>query len=418
MWRNVCWLAATVVLCLISVLVYRWYVGLAEQFSVDAADAEWGPRGRQVLDSLSKNHRKPTVACLFLAVGELEEGYARAEGVANLKYARADQERLAKAMSSLGVPEANRFALFDEQATLAGVDQLFAKVSNQVQADDTVILFFIGHGTNSLEGQSELLLHDGHLPVKKALEQLGRVPASRLLAVIDACRAGNAGRPRFTLNTDGIRVNGGLALLASSRADQFSWEADSLKHGVFSHHLAEILENPEKYDRDRDGWLSLDEIGEPVKANVAKWMITQKKEQEPICHRIEWTGAEKLLPVPQRWGISIAAPGTLQTKVKVWYPPSQVGKDGQQIMLLVKPASDGQYWPQPLTVVKESDRPGCVKTVTLGTLDGRGIGEDFRILLVVVDAEVGRRFCMGGGYEVPTLASLNIVAEETVRRIK
>jgi hypothetical protein len=409
-----CWLAAAATpMCLLAVFIF-----FISGCKSDEPPPPPPPREQEALPLLDATRRGPTITCLFLVVGELDERIAQAEGVKNLKYARADHERLAKAISGLGVPEENLFALRNEQATLARVEQLLTSVAEKVKADDTVIFMFIGHGVNNLEGQSELLLYDGRLPVKSALEQMGRVPASKLVVVLDACRAGNPGRPRFALNTGGVRSNGGLAVLSSSRADQVSYEADSLKQGVFSYHLAEILENAERHDRDNDGWLSLDEIGAPLKQKVMDWMETQAKAQEPFYHRIAWDGTARSLPVPKRWGISVSSPGTLQTKVKVWFPPSQVDKDGQKIMLLVKPAADSQYWPQPLTVIQVSDKPGCVKTVNLGKPDGTGIGEDFRILLVVVNADQDRRFSMGGGFVSPYLQNLDIRAEQTVRRLK
>jgi uncharacterized caspase-like protein len=73
------------------------------------------------------------------------------------------------------------------------------------------------------------------------------VNCDRLLRVLDVCHSGAAGAAEKQLtrearfNVDQVVLDSGQVLVASSDADQSSWESVNYKNGVFTYRLLEGL---------------------------------------------------------------------------------------------------------------------------------------------------------------------------------
>jgi formylglycine-generating enzyme required for sulfatase activity len=147
-----------------------------------------------------------------------------------------------------------------------------------------VVVYFSGHGY-AQSGTSYWLPHDARVKDAQSIEDTGissdhvnswlsvRSLGSRSVVVlVDACHSGFAWSGTRTLQktlrkklskgfksgVGGVGFGEGHAVIASSMQDQYSVEAEELRHGVFSYALMEGLRG--KADFNRDGKVTLPEL--------------------------------------------------------------------------------------------------------------------------------------------------------------
>jgi hypothetical protein len=321
----------------------------------------------------------PTVSCLFLVVDRPAPEFLDAYRLQPLKYAEKDARDLAGGFQSLGVPPGNITTLRNVESTRASISRELRKIAAKSTAPDTLFVFFLGHGIADGAGASQLIAHDGPLPVKDLLELLGNVPAQRLILVMDACRSGEAGQPRFLAEMPELRrPNGGLAWISSAKSGQSAYEASELKNGVFSYHLAKVLRHSQEYDTDHNGWLDWEEIAAPVQKEVRNWMKAMKCEQEPQYKIVDWVGNQDLLRVHDDWILRVTSPER-EAVVSVHFPVQEL--TANEALWLVVAAQDEFVYPQWRAIIKARDGPACDRRVYLGE-PNIGQGETFEIMLI------------------------------------
>jgi hypothetical protein len=123
----------------------------------------------------------------------------------NVPITAADAEAVATALRDprlCGYPDANVTLLANEGATRDGVLAALRTLAQRTTPDDTVLLFYSGHGEYSADGTYMLTTHDtrfdtgGKVVTGAAVSQtdlitaLRAIPAQRVLALINACHAG------------------------------------------------------------------------------------------------------------------------------------------------------------------------------------------------------------------------------------
>jgi len=164
-------------------------------------------------------------------------------------------------------------SLVNEKATKSEVEKYLYYTLPKAGKEDTIILFFSGHGAFDPIRPTEFLFlpHDAETEylstsgVKMSgLDFLKGVSAERVLVVSDACYAGGFSEmkpksiaPAADLFLQEFRNSSGRAIITSSEEGQISWEAPQLKNSVFTHFLLEGLKG--KADKDHDGVITLDE---------------------------------------------------------------------------------------------------------------------------------------------------------------
>src|SRR5579863_8337356 len=150
--------------------------------------------------------------------------------------------------------------LTDEQATVAAIRDSFERLA-AIDPDDVVVIAFSGHGSET----HELVAHDTDVydlaGTTISLDTLGewcaRIPARRLLVVLDCCFSGGMGAkglevvavPRDLSSVEGElnRISGhGRVILTASGPTQRAFESPRLRHGFLTHHLLECLQGPEE----------------------------------------------------------------------------------------------------------------------------------------------------------------------------
>lgn len=204
--------------------------------------------------------------------GVFEQGHALVIGVANyprvnplpesvLNDAR-DLHALLTDSSTCGYPPAQITQLLDAEATAGGIHTALADLAARTGPDDTVVVFFSGHGAHDPAGadtRQYILPYDcdpanlpgSAIPGDEMTAMLREIKASRLLVLFDSCHSGGAGDPKAVLpqlklglSEDYYRAlaqGKGRVVIASSRPDEVSWALSGMDNSLFTHYLLEAL---------------------------------------------------------------------------------------------------------------------------------------------------------------------------------
>ena len=163
-----------------------------------------------------------------------------------------------------GYPTQNVTQLLDGRATLDGIRRELAALVSRTGAQDTVVIYFSGHGARLGSGAAEtsaLIPFDCSpkdatattLSEAELSTALAAIPAERLVVLIDACHSAGAGRFKaasaipeldlgFTEKSLARLANGkGRVLIASSRASETSLVLAGANNSLFTEHLVAAL---------------------------------------------------------------------------------------------------------------------------------------------------------------------------------
>jgi len=197
------------------------------------------------------------------------KGYALLIGVANYQQVESlpaailnDAQDVAATLTSsayCGYSPANVVTLLDSQATRAAILTSLEQLAFRAGTDDTVCVFFSGHGAivgSPGDEHSVLVTVDTDLTdiegTSISSEEFGnalsRINAKRVLVFIDACHAGGAAvsksltdgkghtfKSGYSQNTfEKLAKGSGRALMASCRADEVSRVFAGARNSVFT----------------------------------------------------------------------------------------------------------------------------------------------------------------------------------------
>ena len=179
------------------------------------------------------------------------------ESLGRLKYCVNDVRRLADVLTQGddAFPKDRLLVLTDDGdkdkcPTYANIHSWLASYLAQAEDDDTVFVYFAGHGREQ-GGKAYLLpcdatlqtVHVTGIPVSYLQELLDRCKARQKVLVLDACHSG-AGRDVAAMSTGMLsELSGskGIYTITSCDAAELSHEWGEKKHGVFSYFLSEGL---------------------------------------------------------------------------------------------------------------------------------------------------------------------------------
>ena len=206
--------------------------------------------------------------------GSLATGHAVVIGVANYRNAAPlpdavlndarDVAATLKSKAYCGYDDRNVHLLLDGDATLQRIRAALASVAETSRLDDTVVIFFSGHGAclgDPTDPESALLpvecdaqnLATTSLSEPEFSSALHRFATQRLLVLIDACHSAGAGSfkgYRAGEITDlgysekslvRLAQGTGRVLIASSRSNEQSWVLPNARNSVFTSHLLDAF---------------------------------------------------------------------------------------------------------------------------------------------------------------------------------
>lgn len=188
--------------------------------------------------------------------------------------------------------------------TLANVQRELQSILGKAEADDTILLYFSGHGViDPRSKKGYLVLQDTRvakiaktaLAIDSLLDLLKECRAAKKLLILDCCHSGYSGK-RLFLEENGYEQPGPESLLkpfsgvkgasivtmASCHEDQISYEWINRGNGYFTAFLIDGLQNGFA-DADGDGQVDSTELFTYVRGRVVKQVEEDEKEkQEPV----------------------------------------------------------------------------------------------------------------------------------------
>jgi uncharacterized caspase-like protein len=225
-----------------------------------------------------------------------------------LKYAVADAQALATTLRPLAAPlfrDMILITLFDEHATLAGLEAAFARIATATQPHDVFVLYIAGHGVTR-DGHYYFLPQDFRYRDDATIQRdaitqahlqrwLASVPARKSLMLIDTCEsesfpelqdeeswekqrglakktAESGSFPESLAILQGIAEKTaidkltratGRATIAATTKNQPAFEGYQ-GHGVFTYVLLQGLQQADTTSGNRDGITSVFELAKYV----------------------------------------------------------------------------------------------------------------------------------------------------------
>ncbi len=208
-------------------------------------------------------------------------GVGRYQTMPTLKYSDDDAYQyyaFLKSPEGGALPDAQVKVLVDEDATRANILQTMRQTLLRADDNDVVIFYFSGHG---LEGSFLPVDYDGfnnkllHNDVKNILLES---KAKHKICLADACHSGTllAMKTSLTMQETIARyysafndTKGGLALLMSSKAEEYSLEDQGLRSGIFSHYLIRGLKG--EADMNKNNIVTIRELFDYIYKNVRSY---------------------------------------------------------------------------------------------------------------------------------------------------
>lgn len=200
---------------------------------------------------------------------EFEQGYALIIGVGAYQHlsplakSPADAKDLADLLvKQCGYPTTQVVSLIDAQATRPNIETQLKWLADQTTKEDTVVIFFSGHGAQFLDGPKTVeylcpvdatldTIADTAISGEVFSDALHAIKACKVVVFFDACHSGGVG----VIKDAALRMKAGLSqhqyerlaegegrvIIASCKADEVSWELAGMNNGLFTHYLLEGL---------------------------------------------------------------------------------------------------------------------------------------------------------------------------------
>jgi uncharacterized caspase-like protein len=232
--------------------------------------------------------------------------------VPGLRYTVADAESVYEALiRRAGFQKDHVLLLTDKterKPTLRNIRwALGTFLSRSAQKDDTVLIFFAGHGAPEVDprgierdGLAKYLipsdvdpddLYSSALPMDELQTIFSRIEAERVVAFLDTCYSGAAGGRTFQskktrssqvddLFLEQLTRSKGRAIITASRPTEVSIELSDLGHGIFSYYLVEGLNGAA--DLNHDGIVTIQELYEYLEQQVTQKSRAVGGNQHPV----------------------------------------------------------------------------------------------------------------------------------------
>jgi uncharacterized caspase-like protein len=253
-------------------------------------------------------------------------GRYQSTDIPSLRYTVADAESLYQILVGQGGFRKEHVLLITDKTektpTLRNIKwALGTFLARSAKKDDTVIIFFAGHGAPETDqrgverdGLAKYLipsdadpddLYSTALPMDEMQTIFGRVEAERMVVFLDACYSGAAGGRTFSskktraANLDDqflerLTRSKGRAIITASRPSEVSIELPELGHGIFTYYLVQGLKGAA--DLNKDGIITVQELYEYVEQQVSVKSRSVGGNQHPVM-KGEMEGALPLVKV-------------------------------------------------------------------------------------------------------------------------
>ena len=250
--------------------------------------------------------KKPAKIEKIVTPPKIDKYYAVVIGIGNyqddkipkLKYTTVDAEEIYNILTDPqygNFPENQVKLLIDEQATYNNIKSAIGTwLKRNTRKDDTVIIFFAGHGAPEDEKTYWVTynanvddLYGTALSNDEIADMLDRVEAKIMVAFLDSCYSAatvnrtDKKRSIMIVKDPFQKFKGkGRVIITSSDGKEQSVEIEKFGHGVFTYYLLEALKGDA--DENKDGFIELDEVWDYVKYRVTDAARKHGSTQTPI----------------------------------------------------------------------------------------------------------------------------------------
>lgn len=202
-------------------------------------------------------------------------------------HAERDARVMARYLSgTMGYEESNVALLLNDRATRSDMEKYFETwLPNRVESEDTVFVYFSGHGApNAKSGEAYLVPYDGDplfldntgYPLSRLYQSLANLPAKEVVVVLDSCFSGAGGRsviakgmrPIITEVKSPLLGNGKTIVLAASSGQQVSSTYEQKAHGLMTYFFLKGLQG--EADTNKDGKIDIAELFEYLRPQVER----------------------------------------------------------------------------------------------------------------------------------------------------
>ncbi|NTV47828.1 MAG: caspase family protein [Chlorobiales bacterium] len=223
--------------------------------------------------------------------------------IPGVPYAKHDAETFKEyAENVLGVPgdKNHIYLITNEDATKGTFEKVFTGngwlAKRSIPASD-IYIFYAGHGAPDVSSKKAFLIpYDGDanyasqtgFSLDRLYSELKGLNARSVTVFIDACFSGGTrdnqmvlanARPMFVKIDNPVLLSEKLTVFAASSGDQISSGYPDAGHGLFSYYLFKGLKG--EADANKDGTVTLDELGKYLKTTVSQKAGQLDREQTP-----------------------------------------------------------------------------------------------------------------------------------------
>jgi hypothetical protein len=225
-----------------------------------------------------KNTAKNTFAIVI--ANENYQNVQRVENAAN------DGKIVAQYLTStLGIPQGQ--VIFYTDASYGNMIDALDRIKNISQAyhgdDYNVVFYYAGHGVPDDQSHETYLLPvDGkpgstavNIPLSKLYSTLGKLGASSVLVMLDACFSGSQRGNGMLTETRGVAIKakaaepqGNMIVLTAAQGDETAYPYRGKNHGMFTYYLLKKLQ-------ESSGNVTIGELADYVIDNVKKTSVLE-----------------------------------------------------------------------------------------------------------------------------------------------
>jgi len=225
-------------------------------------------------------------------------GVERYQSIPEAEFGESDAKTFRRyAVERLGVPKENAISLLGSRATRAGMSRYLEEwLPKNVTEKSRLWVYYSGHGApDPVKGSAYLVPWDGDpaylessaYPLSRLYERLAALKARQIVVVLDACFSGAGGRsvlargarPLVAVRQTDAPSDPRLSILTASAGDQIAGGLQEQGHGVFTYFLLKGLQGAA--DSDKDGHVTMAELGDYLAREVPRAARRQNREQTP-----------------------------------------------------------------------------------------------------------------------------------------
>jgi hypothetical protein len=222
--------------------------------------------------------------------------------IPKLDYARSDASKMARALAANPAhyyADVSLTTLADHDASPSAVLDAIARAVATGGPEDTLIVFYAGHGTQDASGYyltasttERTRITQTALAWQRVSEALDKARA-RVIVVLDACHAGRSGADLLGSNDDAVRgllasARRPLVVLSAAKGRQESLEDAKFGGGLFTEAVARVISGDRaRFDSNGNGIIELSELYAGVKSLVTS---ASRGTQTPWLARQDFIG--------------------------------------------------------------------------------------------------------------------------------